>query len=394
MNILQLVPYFYPAWAYGGPAKLVYDTSVYFSTHGDNVTVYTSDSYDKLHRMPDDKRIKDTPHFRVRYFRNIHNSLAYTYNIFFTPGLYFRALFEISSFDIIHIHDFYTPQNVWIGLLARMFHKPYILSVHGCLEEKRVAQRSTFKRVFLQLFGVSLLHHADKVVATSENEVQAYNAYGVEKSRIMLLGHGVTAAEFETTLARSTCKKEFGFAAKDIVVTYLGRLHKIKGLDLLVDAISRCKDPRVKFVIAGSDDGYLLELIKQIRERKISKRVTLLGTCFGEQKARLFKATDIFVYPSYSEGFSLGILEAGAAGLPLVITTGCHFEEVRTHQAGIIVEPSGNALFLAIMRLVSHPELRLKCSGNVHSLIQARYSTEKIGQSLRRMYASVLQQEK
>ena len=390
MNILQLVPYFYPAWAYGGPAKLVYDTSEYFATHGDRVTVYTSDAYDRHDRMPADKRIPQTPNFRVRYFRHINNASAYIYNIFFTPGLYLSALFEISRFDVIHLHDFYTPQNAWIGFLARVFHKPYILSVHGCLEEKRVAQRSIFKRIFLFFFGMSLLHHADRVIASSPNEAQAYLAYGVVKKRIVSLGHGVDPKEFKTSVTRTVCKKQFGVDPKHVVVTYLGRIHKIKGLDMLVDAVAMIKNTQITFIIAGSDDGYLSELKKRIREKGLTKRITLLGTCYGEQKARLFRATDIFVYPSYSEGFSLGILEAAAAGLPLVITTGCHFEDVQTYQAGVIVQPSGNAISAGIMRLVSDPALRKKCGENAQRLIESRYSTEKIGSTLLNIYALVM----
>lgn len=390
MKILQLVPYFYPAWAYGGPAKLVYDTSMYFSTHGDRVTVYTSDSFDRDHRMPQEKRLQPTANFQVHYFRNINNRLAYIYNIFFTPGLYVKAIFDLPHIDVIHIHDFYTLQNVWVGLLARLYHKQYILSVHGCLEEKRVAQRSTFKKLFLQFFGMSLLHHATKVIATSQNEVEAYIAYGVKKRRIVLLGHGVDPAEFTTTLSAKVCKKQLGFRETQTVVTYLGRIHKIKGINLLVDAIEKVSDTNIRFVIAGSDDGYLPELKRLIHEKKLEKRITLLGTCFGEQKARLFKATDIFVYPSYSEGFSLGILEAAAAGLPLVITTGCHFEEVGKSHAGIVVEPSGNAIFLAIMKLAMHPAIRKNYAANAQALVESRYSTAKIGTTLRHIYASAL----
>lgn len=389
MNILQLVPYFYPAWAYGGPAKLVYDTSKYFASHGDTVTVYTSDAFDRDRRMPASKRLKNTSNLRVRYFRNINNMLSYVYNIFFTPGLYVKALIEMPKFDVVHLHDFYTPQNVWIGFLCRAFSKPYILSVHGCLEEKRVAQRSGFKRVFLALFGMSLLHHAAKVIASSENEVQAYLAHGVSKERIVLLGHGIDPAEFETTATKESSRKQFNMGPKDVVVTYLGRIHKIKGLDMLVDAISMVKDPSVKFVIAGSDDGYLPELKKRMHEKNLTTRIMLLGTMFGEQKARLFKASDIFVYPSYSEGFSLGILEAAATGLPLIITEGCHFEEVRTNQAGIIVRPLAKEIFNATMKLVSNTALRKKYGQNARKLIESQYSMNKIGHDLQSVYASV-----
>ena len=86
----------------------------------------------------------------------------------------------------------------------------------------------------------------------------------------------------------------------------------------------------------------------------------------------------------------MGILEAAAAGLPLVITTGCHFEDVQTYQAGVIVQPSGNAISAGIMRLVSDPALRKKCGENAQKLIESRYSTEKIGSTLQNIYKSIM----
>lgn len=386
MKILQVVPYFYPAWAYGGPAKLVYDTSMFFAKHGHDVTVYTSDAFDRTARMPKEKRLRNVEHLTVHYFRNLNNAFAYVYNIFVTPGLFGEALMHVKDFDIIHLHDFYTPQNVWIGWFARAFHVPYVLSVHGCLEEQRVKQQEFFKRVFLTLFGKGLLRHASRVVATSPNEVAAYQTFGIPTGKIVRLGHGVDAKEFIAAETKAQCRRHFGLKPEDVVVTYLGRIHKIKGLDLLVGALSLMKEKRMTCVLAGSDDGYLSQLKKLIASHDLSQQITLLGTCFGKEKAMLFKATDIFVYPSYSEGFSLGILEATAAGLPLVITTGCHFDAVKTYGAGIIVEPSSASLVAGIMTFVRDPKLRKHAAQQAKKLIAEKYSMEHIGSQILDVY--------
>lgn len=386
MKILQIVPYFYPAWAYGGPAKLVYDTSKYFAKSGHQVTVYTSDSYDEKNRMPNEKYVTDIPNLTVRYFKNINNNLAYMYNIFLTPGILIKSLIEFGKFNIIHLHDFYTAQNVWISLLAKIYNKPYILSVHGCLEEQRLAQRSLFKKIFLALFGKMLLSNAAFLVATSPNEQIAYENYGISKSKIIFFGHGVDPNEFITNIDKITAKKRFSLSQKDIIVTFLGRIHKIKGLDNLIKAISLIKRPNIHFIIAGSNDGYLPQLKKDIQKNKLQKRITLLGTCFGEEKSQLFKASDIFVYPSYSEGFSLGILEAAAAGLPLIITTGCHFDQVKTRKAGIIVEPNASEIAQAIEKTAGDLKLRGEFSKNIRSLIDSEYSMQAIGNKILALY--------
>lgn len=374
-----MVPYFYPAWAYGGPGKLVYDTGKYFAECEHEVTIYTSDSYDEKRRMPKEKYVTNIHGLRVRYFRNINNNLAYIYNIFLTPGIIIQSLKEFNKFDVIHLHDFYTAQNVWISFLAHIYKKPYILSVHGCLEEQRLVQRSFFKRTFLTFFGKMLLNNAAYLIATSPNEVEAYQAHGIPKEKIIFLGHGINPDEFQTKVDKQTARKHFGLDQKKIVVTFLGRIHRIKGLDNLVKAIQKIKNPDIHFVIAGSNDGYLSQLKEDIKKNKLGKRITLWGTCFGEEKSQLFKVSDIFVYPSYSEGFSLGILEAAAAGLPLIITTGCHFEEVEEYKAGIIVDPDDRKIAQAIEKLGSNQSLRQEFSHNASQLIATKYSMEVIG---------------
>lgn len=391
MKIVQIVPYFYPAWAYGGPAKLVYDTSLYFSSKGHQVTVITSDAYDRVHRMPQSLRLHNLPNLTVRYFRNAVNYLAYTYNIFFTPGMYGQVIPDIRRADVVHIHDFYTAQNVWIGLLCFMFKTPYILSVHGCLEEKRMAQRSLFKSIFLSLFGRSLLLNASYVIATSDNEIRAYKLSGIQSKKIMMVGHGVSLNEFISSLSKEASRAKLHLPPKIPIITFLGRIHKIKGLNLLVAAIEMLKSKKLHFVIAGSDDGYLQTLKQDIQKRKLSKHITLMATCFGEKKAQLFKASDIFVYPSYSEGFSLGILEAAAAGLPLVLSEGCHFPLVAKKKAGIIVKADASEIATAIMKFVDNNTLKISTGLQAKKLVETYYSMSVIGDKLLKIYSQAAQ---
>lgn len=391
MKIIQMVPYFYPAWAYGGPAKLVYDTSCYFASQGHEVVVLTSDSYDREHRMPENKKVNGISHLKVRYFKNFHNTLAYVYNIFFTPAMFLSAILEVKNADIVHLHDFYTPQHAWLGLLCWIFHTPYILSVHGCLEEKRMQQRSLFKQLCLVTFGNKLLRGASAVMATSDNEIRAYKAYGVQSERIQRLGHGVSPEEFMTQKSKKYCRKRLGLPESGVVATFLGRIHAIKGLDLLVQAVDKLRDKKIRFVIAGSDDGYLATLKEDIKKRRLQDSITLIGTCFGEQKAQLFKASDMFVYPSYSEGFSLGILEAAAAGLPLLITEGCHFSQVQSEHAGMVIKSDASALAAAIMKLANNTQERVQFGKHAKLLVERRYSMDAIGKKLLRIYSQAAQ---
>ena len=105
MNILQVVPYFFPS-AYGGPGKTVYDLSRSLARLGHKITIFTSDCFDMNNRMPNSMRLHESD-IRMYYFRNLSNALAYRFHFFFPLGMVIRAAGVIPHMDIVHIHDFY-----------------------------------------------------------------------------------------------------------------------------------------------------------------------------------------------------------------------------------------------------------------------------------------------
>ena len=388
MRILQVVPYFYPAWSYGGPAKLVKDTTDYFASMGHQVTVYTSDSYDRDRRMPIAMRAKNSANSAVFYFRNISNTFAYRHHIFIAPMMFFQIIWELSSFDIVHIHDFYIVFNVWVALLCRVFHKPYVISVHGCLEEKRMEDKNGLKRLFLHVFGISILQHAKALIATSQNERKAYLSYDIPKEKIFMMGHGVNTQEFFTKKTKSVCRRIYHLKKTSFVISFVGRIHKIKGLDILVHAIARMKTDAIQVVIAGSDDGFLKDLKNLISLHTLNNSIQVYGPCFGQKKAELFRASDLFVYPSYSEGFSLGILEAAGSGLPLLITKGCHFEKVIEWNAGLVVESNPEAFAHGIRRLMDNDKQRKLMGVNAKKMIEKEYAMDIISNKILNLYGA------
>lgn len=386
MRIVQVVPYFFPAWAYGGPAKLVYDISMFLSKNSHQVEVLTLDCYDGLVRMPKDKRIPKSEHLNIHYFKNISNTLAYKHNVYLSFWFFFKSISIVRWGEVVHLHDFYTLHNVWICFLCLLFGKPYILSVHGCLEETRKKEKSILKQIFLRLFGYTMLRKAAYVVATSDNEAESYIHAGVRIKRIVRLGHGINPDEFVSKLIKSEARHKFNLPKTATVFTYLGRLHKIKGLDLLIDAFSRLKEKNVVLVIAGSDDGYGSTVTDLVGSRGLENKVRLLGSVFGQNKADLFAASNVFVYPSRSEGFSLGILEAACAGLPLLLTQGCHFEEAGEVGAAVIVPTTAKSIYEALVRMMNS-KVDLKKMGNqARNLIMKKYLLETIGSKYQDLY--------
>lgn len=390
MNILQVVPYFYPAWAYGGPAKLVYDTSTQLAARGHTVFVYTSDAYSSDQRMPPSKRVVSHPNFQVHYFSNLSNSLAFHANAYFPLRLFLMVPWTIRHFDVIHLHDFYTLANVWIGMWAEFYHIPYVISVHGCLESTRRLQRSRAKSLFLQLWGLHLLSRAARLIATSTNEQSDLRKLGIPKQNVIMQQHGVVLEEFQTELTRDRCRAEFGLPRTSLVLLFIGRLHPIKGLDLLLAALAHDELTSVTMVIAGTDEGIQRDLEQQAQALGLAKRVRFFGPIAGSKKARLFHAADAFVYPSRSEGFSVGILEAAAAGLPLLLTKGCHFPEVSIVKAGLIAPVSVSGISKMLRTFSAQSVASRRAMGkSAARLCQSTYSASTVLSRLEKIYQDV-----
>jgi glycosyltransferase involved in cell wall biosynthesis len=130
MKILQMIPAFYPALAYGGTVNVAYNISKELAKRGHEVTVYTSDTLDKDSRQKENFTVIND--IKVYYFKNISNRLAWARFVLNT-GVISALRKNINDFDIIHLHGFRNFQNVFCNYYAKEHNIPYVLQAHGDL---------------------------------------------------------------------------------------------------------------------------------------------------------------------------------------------------------------------------------------------------------------------
>ena len=201
--------------------------------------------------------------------------------------------------------------------------------------------------------------------------------------------NGVDLEPFENLPARSVLEEEFPELADKFVVLFLGRLHVKKGLDLLAQAITRLHrdHPDLHVLLAGNDDGALSPFREQVGVEGLSTRVTWVGHVSGERARRVWAAADAFILPSYSEGFSMAILEALACRLPVVITTSCHFSELAETGGGIVVSPTADAVTWGLRELLERsPEERAELGQRGRALVERNYTWDQQAQRLAMVY--------
>ncbi len=164
------------------------------------------------------------------------------------------------------------------------------------------------------------------------------------------------------------------------MLLFLSRLHVKKGLDLLASAFQAvaADRPDLHVVVAGNDDGAKAPFAARIDAAGLSDRVTFLGHVRGAAPGDAWAAADAFILPSYSEGFSMAILEALACRLPVVVTTACHFPELAAADAGIVVEPTVSRVTTGLRNLLDRsPEERSDLGRRGRALVESRYTWDQ-----------------
>lgn len=229
----------------------------------------------------------------------------------------------------------------------------------------------------------------DRYIAVSnENAEKMRETFGVPSERIATIYNAVDLAAFESP-GRSDPFPRLTAAdhPKPPVILTSARLTEQKGHTYLLDAAAEV--PQALFLVAG-DGPTRSTLEEKARRLGISDRVRFLG--FRSDIPALLASCDVFVLPSLYEGFPLAVLEALAAGKPVVATSaGGVAEIIRDGRTGLLVPPADpTALAHAIRRILKEP-LRARTMAEAgRRLVRLHYSVESMVQSVSALYDQLL----
>jgi len=375
VKILQVTPFFSPV--HGGSAEVPYQLTRELARRNHSLTIHTSDS--KLSR----EYIDPLPEVKVHAFK----TWAELAKFYITPGMIGKARKEVKDFDVVHLHNYRTFQNIVVHRYAKEYNIPYVLQAHGTLTT--YFQKGTLKRAFDTLWGYKLLKDAAKVIAVTKTEAEQYQSMRVSEDKIEIVPHAVNLAEFVDLPDKGEFKKKYDLGDDQRIVLYLGRIHKIKGLDLLAGAFAdlcRLRED-VRLVISGPDDGYLSSLMKLIADLEIGDRVISTGPLYGREKLKAYVDADVYVLPSWYEIFGITILEACACGTPVIVTSSCGLADwVESYQAGYVVLRDKNRLQQALVTILTDEKLRQKLANQARRLVTEQFTWDKIAVLLENLY--------
>jgi glycosyltransferase involved in cell wall biosynthesis len=389
MNILQVTPIMDPDNLWAGPHRVVFDISKSLSEMGNNVTVCTSDMLNKI------TRIKINPQsvsygFEIVRLRNISNRLYYTSGFLITPELSKFLSEHAQDYDIIHIHEYRTYQNIVVHKFAKEHKIPYVFQAHGSLD--RIG-RQVSKWTFDACFGYKFLNGASNAIALTRNEVQQYKSLGVPEERITIVPNGIDLSEYRDLPSKGSFKKKFGLEKNVKVVLYLGRIHEIKGIPILVRAFANIinKFSDVRLVIVGPDSGYLAEIEALAKALQIEEKVLVLGPLYGVAKLEAYIDANVYVLPSRYETFPITILEAYACGKPVIASkVGGLKDLVVNGETGLLFE-LGNTVQLAknILYLLGDDNQAEEMGLKGKQFVKENFTIDKVADKLQNLYRAV-----
>jgi len=309
----------------------------------------------------------------------------------------FRLLFGPlkHGVDIVHVQAGNPPAPLVALRYAEKKNKPFVITYHGDVQENFGGLiRRISVSFYIKHFLDKVLSRANVIILPSAPFIETSRFLKVYKDKIVVVPNGVNLECFDVYLEKEECKKHFSFKPEDIIISSLGALTLQKGFHVLIKAMPKIfkKNPDAKLLIGGI--GPMEKDLKELSHKLgINKSVKFCGFVNKDIVSLFYKATDLFVFPSSMEGdlFPIVLLEASAAGLPMVVS------DLPTLEC--IVNEGFNGLFTkrgdeesladAIIYLLENESIRKKMSENARKKVE-EFTWNRIAKRTEEIYYEAL----
>jgi len=380
MRVLQVVPYFYSAWAYGGIPRLSYHLCQALVKQGVEVEVITTDAFDEHSRLGQDFYQVDG--ISVRAYRNLSNYLAYHWQVFLPRGLK-KEKDKIGGYQVVHIHGHRNFLNTYLSFWAGEKGIPLVLQPNGTLVN--IERRRFFKAIYDLVWGNRQLKKTSLFIAVSEAEKNQFLSAGISEEKIRIVPNGVY---IESTSPEVDFRKKFKINSE--YVLYLGKLTPRKGVEYLVQALSLSQRKEILAVIAGNDMGIKSRLEKLAEKLGVQERVIFTGLLTSPWKESAYRNALLTVYAGQYEIFGLVPFESILCGTPAVVAddSGCG-EWLRKSGGGWIV-PYGDARAIAQIIDNFSQEDKAEKVKDAQRWIKENLNWDKIAQQVKEIYQELV----
>jgi glycosyltransferase involved in cell wall biosynthesis len=377
MRVLHVIPSISPRR--GGPSEVVRRLAEAQRRLGLEVEIATSDEDAREIR---DGEPADSPQLTIHFFPRRFTGCRLMREYAFCPTFASWLRRQIATYDILHVHALFSHLPTTAMCLARRMNVPYISRPLGQLGRWPLRQSAWKKAAYLQLIEKRNIRGASAIHFTSlaEREEAADLKLGTPG---IIVPHGVTMPPLNAK-APTELRQKIGVAPDQKLVLFLGRLHAKKGLDLLLIALALLPAPRPLLLVAG--EGPAREaLLRQAGELGIAADVLWLGQIADEWKQLCLAGVDAFALTSHHENFGVAVLEALAAGTPVLVSPAVALADmIARHELGWIapLDPPAIAATLGHILATDTPAQRIRR----RSFVEMNFSWAASARALAEVY--------
>ena len=335
----------------GGVVQAVVDLCQAIAARGHQVTLLTCDASDVpahwREGSGDWPTIVELPSSRL------------TQRLISRQGL--RQFREIAhQFDIAHLHIPWRLTNLQLLGVLRDERIPYIVTVHGMLDDWSMRQRGLKKRTYLRLAGHRLFRYATAVHFTAKGERDQAQKWIPLEDREVIQCYALDLTAYHPLPGPESALKAFPQIEREKKkILFLSRLHPKKGVDLLLGAAAKLRAQLEGFqlLIAGPGEGnYIAELKRKASELGVSDVTSFLGMVKGTEKRSLYQLSDVFVLPTHQENFGLVLAEAMVCGTPVVTTRGTDIWQELQEAGALVADHTPEAIATAIAAILGEDD--------------------------------------
>jgi glycosyltransferase involved in cell wall biosynthesis len=378
MRILNICAY---TWEAGGPPKIIFDHTTVALRNGHQVDILSPISPgEKPYPVPEGARLilcQRTP-IISRFFRE------------FSGELYQYLKQYVGAYNIIHCH------GLWhFGTLAPFMldkNVPKVITIHGVLDRWVYAHNNWKKQLMDALAQKAYLRRANLVHINNTDEYADVQRYlGGLHPNIAIIPNGVNMADFAQLPPKGTFRQKFSIAANQQMVLFMSRLNAKKGLDILLPGFRDyvAHHPDTVLILAGGNDGYQETAQQFIETNNLGQCIRLVGMLTGNDKKAALSDADLFVLPSYSEGFSMAVLEAMAAQTPTMVSDRVGFgEAIRENDAACLVELTNEGVKNGLQKMLGDAAMRQRVAQNATRMLVENYDINVVAKRLLDRYAA------
>lgn len=282
---------------------------------------------------------------------------------------------------IFHIHGVWMYPQYIASKIAYLKHIPSILSPHGMLQPWLWEQGTVKKKIYFNLLIKKYFENSSLIHAiTPEEKENLFRQFGHQN--IEVIPNSISYKKIEAYHIKREESEKY--------ILFLGRLHSVKGIDLLIQAFSQLQHKDITLKIAGPITPYKNVLDKLVNELKLESKVEFLGMVTGKEKYQLYKNAWVFVAPSYSEVIGMVNLEAGILETPVITTYQTGLYKEWQQNGGLLINPNIDELKKSLNTALHWSEEERKERGeNLKKFIIKHYSWENNIFKWKALYKSV-----